>query len=293
MPLKDLFAVARQKKISLVARIDDFLATEAHNLATGKIQEKDLRIREAEIERQLAEQKLKRWKTRDVDSRKHFLHPSSLMGCARAFCYKFMDAPAKESSYGGIEATGRTMRIFSNGDMYHLRMQALFIRMGIAKLEDVEVEFDRGDEQGTADILVRLDNVRGVVDFKSANEYAFNAVQQSRPDHKHEMQLRVYMEKFGVKFGILLYENKNTQLLKEVVLLRNKMKEDELRQRRDYIRAHIHKRKLADREGKTKTTIPCSRCVYRHLCYDAAEEKKWRDGWSKAKRVLKKEVTLL
>lgn len=279
MPLKDLFKVARQKKISLKGRIEDFLATQAKTL-----DQKTIKLQEAKIEQDLAVRKATQWRFRDADSRKHFIHPSSLMGCARTFCYKFLDAPVSRS-WGGITELSRTERIFSNGDYFHLRMQVLMVRMGLCNVRDIEVGFSQGDEEGTADAIIRLDGVKGVVDFKSANEYAFNAVRESSPDYKYEMQLRIYMEKFGVKFGIILYENKNTQHMKEVVLLRNKMKEDELRDRRDYLRHYIRRWKLAPREGKTKTTIPCSRCDYRALCYSAVKEKEWLKSWRKAKRV--------
>lgn len=281
--LKDLFKVARQQKISLKARVDEFLAQQARDLASGKQQEKDIKVAEAEIEYSLANIKRHRWAKRDNDSRKHFLHPSSIMGCARSFCYKFMDAPVYAKAAGSVEDSARTMRIFGNGDYFHLRMQVLFVRMGLCKLNDVEVEFETGDEQGTADVIITLDGARGVVDFKSANEYSFNSIRENALDYKNEMQLRIYMEKFGVKYGILLYENKNTQLLKEIVLLRNKIKEDELDQRRDYIRHHLKRRILAEREGKTHTTIPCSRCSYAHLCYNTDKETEWRKSWSKAK----------
>lgn len=280
MSLKDLMQVAKAKKstngFSLKQKIDEFFYRQSKDVADGKLTDRDVRLSEARIEYRLAKRKLRSWKQRDTHSRVKFFHPSSLGDCLKKFFYKYFNAPEEEIQEKSIEDTGKTFRIFANGDYFHWRMQVLMIRMGLAQLEDIEVPFEKDDLQGTCDAIITVNGEKVVVDFKTINDFGYKFTLKKELDTRYETQLRMYMKVFEINKGIVLYENKNDQSLSEIFLHRHQMEEDKyVNQRLIYIRKCLKRKEAPLKEGENLKRVPCTYCPYTKLCWNLERDKRW------------------
>jgi len=130
--------------------------------------------------------------------------------CQRAIYFSMKGYPRKEKE-------ARVLRIFDRGDITHQRlMRALF---GIPEIKIIASEVDippKGLIHGRADVIISIGNKLYVVDFKSSNDFRFRRLEMPEPSHQQQLQL--YMHYFKIPQGIILYENKNTQELKEFEL---------------------------------------------------------------------------
>jgi len=149
---------------------------------------------------------------REERNQEHF-YISDAGKCQRAIYFSMKGYPRKEKE-------ARVLRIFDRGDITHQRlMRALF---GISEIRVIASEIDIPFKElihGRADAIISLEDKLYVVDFKSANDFRFQKL--DAPEPSHEQQLQLYMHYFKIPQGIILYENKNTQDLKEFELKYN------------------------------------------------------------------------
>lgn len=130
---------------------------------------------------------------------------SSAGRCLREQAFKALRASSEDFPL-------RTHNIFQNGHYVHLRHQVAGLRMGY--LEAVEVPVDLPDlkVKGTMDGKC---SDGGGAEFKSINSRGFSQVRQFGPLSDHLFQINAYMAASGIEFFHVLYENKDTQELKE------------------------------------------------------------------------------
>lgn len=133
--------------------------------------------------------------------------------CSRAVYFSMRGYPKKK-----MEA--RVLRIFDRGDIIHQRLMSAFF--GIPEIKVVASEVDIPSRElfhGRADVIISANNKLYVVDFKSSNDFKFQKMKE--PEFSHQKQIQLYMHYFEISQGVLLYENKNTQALKEFELKYN------------------------------------------------------------------------
>jgi len=126
--------------------------------------------------------------------------------------------------YSRKKKEARVLRIFDVGDDVHQRlMRTLFgisaIKVNNAEIRVIATAIDVTPEalfHGRADAIISFNNKLYVVDFKSISDYKFRKLDAPQPSHQKQLQL--YMHYFKVPQGIILYENKNTQELREFEL---------------------------------------------------------------------------
>jgi len=128
--------------------------------------------------------------------------------CPRQIYFKFKDYPREEPD-------GRAMRIFDYGDYTHLRLSSVLTSMGIVRGLEVDIP-PQEDVSGRADAIVGIDNELYVVDFKTISHFGFSKLAEPKSDNVKQLEL--YMHYFDIDKGILLYEDKNNQAIKEFVL---------------------------------------------------------------------------
>jgi len=149
---------------------------------------------------------------REERNQEHF-YISDAGKCQRVVYFSMKGYPRKEKE-------ARVLRIFDRGDITHQRlMRALF---GISKIRVIASEIDMPSKEiihGRADAIISIEDKLYVVDFKSMNDFKFQKMEVPEPSHQQQLQL--YMHYFKVPQGIILYENKNTQALKEFELKYN------------------------------------------------------------------------
>jgi CRISPR/Cas system-associated exonuclease Cas4 (RecB family) len=125
--------------------------------------------------------------------------------CPRSIYFQFKKVPKKAMD-------ARTMRVFESGDHTHLRIISSLFALGLVKATEIDIP-NKEVMHGRADVIINLDGEPCVVEIKSMNSNSFFKLNAPDPDHYKQIQL--YLHYFNIKKGILLYENKNTQELKE------------------------------------------------------------------------------
>ncbi len=124
--------------------------------------------------------------------------------CPRSIWYNFKKFPRKEMD-------ARVMRVFENGDYTHMRIMSSLFSVGAVKA--IEVSLEEDIVHGRCDGIVVIDNKPYVLELKSINSFGFKKLEAPKPEHIK--QLMLYLHYFKIQGGIFLYENKDTQALKE------------------------------------------------------------------------------
>lgn len=120
--------------------------------------------------------------------------------------------------YKQEKPTEKGMGIFVNGDFVHLKHQIAGIQMGYFSGAEVSVVEPEYNLTGTMDAVTDDDEVG---EIKSINENGFREINSFGAKHAHIEQVHSYMLCSGKESARILYENKNTQELKEFHIKRN------------------------------------------------------------------------
>jgi CRISPR-associated exonuclease Cas4 len=127
--------------------------------------------------------------------------------CPRAIWFAMKKYPKKE-----VDA--RVMRIFEHGNHTHMRIMAALYSLGLVTASEIGIP-DNQMVHGRADAIVNIDGDLYVLEIKSVNSMRFR---KAEPDQDHIKQLQLYLYFFNIKKGILLYENKDNQEIKEFII---------------------------------------------------------------------------
>ena len=125
--------------------------------------------------------------------------------CARSIYFYFKKFPKKEKD-------ARILRIMDHGDYTHMRIMSVLFALGLVKATEIEIPAQE-IVSGRADAIVNIDGKPNVVEIKSISSYGFQKLDNPRREHLCQVQL--YMHYFKIPTGILIYENKDNQDLKE------------------------------------------------------------------------------
>jgi CRISPR-associated protein Cas4 len=136
--------------------------------------------------------------------RSHF-YISEAGKCARAiyFTWKKLPKKAKEA---------RILRIMDHGDYTHMRIMSVLFSLGLVKATEITIPAQE-IIHGRADAIVNINDEPWVVEIKSINSYGFQKLE--RPKKEHVCQIQLYLHYFKIKKGVLIYENKDNQDLRE------------------------------------------------------------------------------
>ena len=133
-------------------------------------------------------------------------------------------------SYNGLlpigdgESDGRILRIFDNGHSLESRYFAYFVYTNIHRQSEVSAIYDVPPIyiSGRTDFVIRLPNNKNdmLLELKSINNNGFGKL--NGPKSEHLIQLQLYLNILDVTEGIVLYENKDNQKLKEFHIKKDK-----------------------------------------------------------------------
>ena len=195
-------------------------------------------------------------------------HPSSIGSCVRQIVYSMLECETSPHE-------PRLMRIFECGHSMHDRFERWFGEMGIQIVPELVL-----DEHSSVDTIAekcRTLNISGrtdsviiyndkfyLVELKSANSNMFK-YQLKQPKEQHLWQLQVYMYLTNIHEGFLLYEDKNTQELKEFYIRYDPKLVSMLLDRIKFVNEHVANRTLPAREGEDSTWM-CKYCNYNDAC---------------------------
>lgn len=197
--------------------------------------------------------------------------------CPRAIYFSMKGYPRKEKE-------ARVLRIFDRGDIIHQRlMSALF---GVPEIKVISSEIDIPPKElirGRADAILSISNKLYVIELKSSSDFKFQKLEE--PEQTHYQQIQLYMHYFKIPQGIILYENKNTQALKEFEVkydpsLCEKIISDFENLKQQYIDQDIippiplELKKVREEAGGIEERFPwqCRYCDFREEC-DKVERK--------------------
>jgi len=148
------------------------------------------------------------------------------------------------------------------------------------KLEYVELRVKSEDVynfDGHCDAVVDLTGTpfaRGdnmdvmVVDFKSMKDEYFGEITESKAKHEHVIQVNIYMWILGLHAAVVLYENKNTQAIKEVFVPRDEALIEKIKEQAIWLQNVLKKGKLPNRpDGYSPSKVPCRFCEFISYCW--------------------------
>lgn len=128
--------------------------------------------------------------------------------CPRAIYFKFKKYPRKEPE-------ARILRIFDHGDYTHMRIMSVLFSLGIVRAVEVRIP-PQEMISGRADAIIDFEGKPYVVEIKSSSRYKFEKLQEPEPDHQKQLQL--YLHYLKIPQGIMIYEDKDNQELKEFLV---------------------------------------------------------------------------
>lgn len=140
------------------------------------------------------------------DRARNCFHPSQLHKSANALFKQYFEGDS-------FFCPPRLKRVFANGHGVHDRLQTWLANAGILLEAEVPVRDEDYEIVGHCDGRIVLAGVSAVLEIKSINDAGFKAL--TYPKSEHVGQVNVYMHCLGLEHGVLLYENKNDQELKE------------------------------------------------------------------------------
>ena len=163
------------------------------------------------------------YKKRNKDFDRKGFYASDAGQCPRRIYFAFKKTPKKEME-------PRILRIMHNGDFVHTRLGEALTAEGVIK--SIEINIPENDLiRGRADAIVVINGEEIVVDFKSVNGNKFRTLEAAEDDHIK--QVMIYMHFFNIKKGLVVYECKNTQDIKEFEV---EYEENEIKQILEFFR---------------------------------------------------------
>lgn len=220
------------------------------------------------------------------DSRNKF-YPSSVGRCCREIYYNMCGYPQAPPD-------ARVLLVFENGHGFHERMEKLFERMGILIAPELPIKDPSLNVSGRTDAIIKnvypgkerlaqdkivLKGLKGevvfegpnseviIVELKSINSRGFTRVVSKGAKEDHIWQLQLYMYMTGIRQGILLYENKDTQELHEVWVPYDKAIADRIVNKIKYVNKCVAEGTIPPREH-SRSSSACMYCGQAALCWD-------------------------
>lgn len=214
----------------------------------------------------------------DADRPPGRLSPSSICGCERQAAFKFLGVPGK------FVVDPEQQTVFDDGKWRHHRWQATFLDMelvlGKKTFEVLEIEGEAEISElfvaGSLDALVKIYGKKWVIDFKGANQWAWEYVYKNHtPVEAHVKQLITYMRAKKVKRGMLMYEQKDRNRIAVFVIEFSWEQWEEVKKWCELVVRKMEKRKLPPKAYECqKGRFLFERCPWGGLCYGEMPERR-------------------
>ena len=207
------------------------------------------------------------------------LHASAIIASDSDFCYRAQVLSLIYQQSQGKDLPVSTLAIFSAGNSIHEKWQSMFEKSsGNLKnfylIKNEARSFDeRYELYFTPDSIIELNNKLYVVEIKSMNTYSYqHAIKSSNPHPSARKQLQFYMYLTGIRNGIILIEDKNTQQFevfeiefnyKEILMYIDRLNEI-MKMKKDYLELEIDPPRICS-NPTTKKALSCS---MRDACFE-------------------------
>jgi CRISPR/Cas system-associated exonuclease Cas4 (RecB family) len=224
----------------------------------------------------------------------HFLlviHPSSIGRCTREIVYALL-------GYKGEPIDPRSYLIMENGTYFHSRVENIVGNSDIIITPEYCIKSDELNISGRSDILIENiyphissnhviklystieaceaepkllyegpDNDIMIVELKSINSKGYaHVVNNNKPKIENLMQLQLYMHLTGIREGLLLYENKDSQYIKEFRVLYSEEIVQQVLDQISRINNALVSKELPPKEHD-KSDRECENCRFKFICW--------------------------
>ena len=203
-------------------------------------------------------------KMEDRDKKKFYI--SDAGKCPRQIFFKFKKAPSEKME-------PRILRIFDQGNYVHLRLMRDLFSLGVAVASEINIPPEE-DISGRADAIVRVNDELYVVDFKSINSMILNRLKE--PKKENLLQLQLYLHFFKIKKGILLYEGKDTSVIKEFLVEYDEDMAKGILSDFKRLKINVKKDLIPKRLSDYSSNWQCKYCQFKEICSMAGSDNmKW------------------
>jgi len=188
-------------------------------------------------------------------------HVSEVGNCDRALYFDFL-------GYEKEEIDAATRMKFHNGNVSHRKIVSILLGCNDINVVGAEVTIPENDLiTGRADLVVSLDNQLYVVDIKTIADYGFNLLSSVSDISKNYIyQIQLYMHFLKIPNGIILFENKNTNEMKEFFISYNKDLCEKLIERMKNLKIKIDN-KIVPEKPYDLEDWQCNYCRFKKVCY--------------------------
>lgn len=203
------------------------------------------------------------------------LSPSSIGGCKRQAALRFLGVE------GQIKVNPDTEAIFEHGHWVHHKWQTIFKDMqkvlGRKRFRCLSIEekiqipdlYVGGALDARIEVKIKGRWETIIVDVKSINERGWGRVMDAQaPLEEHVEQLTTYGKAKDAKYGILLYENKNTQHFQPFIFEFDEEVWAKVERWAEDVIEDMEAKRLPDMHEECEHgTFLYEKCPYRGLCF--------------------------
>lgn len=190
--------------------------------------------------------------------RRGTISASSLGSCRRRQMFTYLGMPE-------LPPSPRTAQIFHTGTFMHIRWQMAGLTEGWLQWAEVPVGANDLQLSGTQDGVAYEGSV---VELKSINSNGFSGVNTFGPKQDHLFQVGTYLYATAKEKGVILYENKDTQDYKEIVVHLDEVLAREIKEISERVWDYISNEELPEplTECEAKTGWRYNSCPFRGQC---------------------------
>ena len=207
---------------------------------------------------------------------KNNLSPTDAFRCKRQILYQLLGIENEDY----IISNPQLMNIFQNGNYSHKKFQEImkeyYKNVEVEKRLELPIKFEKNGKQfeflltGYIDLILEKKNKqKAIIELKTHKDWLINGRNYlPREKIEHKGQVMLYMYATGIKEAYIVYENKNTNELKEFKIEYNQRVVDSILDDFKEVWFYFKEQKIPEREDKyNETKYPCSYCPFKKICY--------------------------
>jgi CRISPR/Cas system-associated exonuclease Cas4 (RecB family) len=143
----------------------------------------------------------------------------------------------------------------------------LYVTEKVKDSEGNVLKDDKGNDVEQDKLLYEgPDNDVIIVELKSISDSGFKYLDRAGAKEAHKMQLMLYMHVMGIKQGLILYENKNTQEMKEFFIGYDAELSERIIEKVRAANSHVNAGTLPEKEYQA-SDFECRYCDYKDICW--------------------------
>ena len=201
---------------------------------------------------------------------KSAISPTDGGKCIRQLWYRFMESKPEFAYIGELSEplNAKTLRIFAVGNALHEMIQTWFSDMGILIKDEqrINTKYRTVPVHAYIDAILLFNDSIIPVEIKSIKSWGFKKLPPGgKPEHI--VQLQMYLHFTNLSQGYLLYIDKDSNDLKEILVAYDENLIVEELDKLVNAWECVNSKLIPDPPYKGKSKYPCSYCSYRNLCY--------------------------